>query len=175
MPGGLPSLFLGPESGKLGPGVELGVRGVGMLHLPLHACSLGAGASGAGGARSPAPGTPIPSCRQSKPQRLLVGSLPRRRCKPAAIPPAAPSRPTTVTSSIPGGRGSLGMAASAHRKGVRGERSSLGVLGCITRHPRQLLLEAVAGLCSAAGNPWGLVPARGGREKGSLAGGDSPS
>ena len=127
------------------------------------------------GARSPAPGTPILSCRQSKPRRLLAGSPPQRRRKPAAVPPAAPSCPTTVTSSIPGGRGSLGMAASAHRKGARGERSSLGVLGCITRHPRQLPWEAAAGLCSAAGNPRGLAPVRRGREKASLAGGDSPN
>lgn len=135
----------------------------GMLPLPLHTPSLGAGV----------PISPLPSQRQSKPRRLVAGSLPPGRCEPAAVPLAAPSCPSPVTSSIPGGRRSLGMAASAHRKG---ERSSLGAPGCITRlQSRQHSREALVRLCSAAGNPQGSAPVGRGREKGSLARGDCPS
>lgn len=135
----------------------------GMLPLPLHTHSLRAGV----------PTSPLPSQRQSKSRRLVAGSLPPGRCEPAAVPLAAPSCPSTVTSSIPGGLRSLGMAASAHRKE---ERSSLGAPGCITRlqsrHPRQHSREALVRLCSAAGSPQGSAPVGSRKEKGSLTRGD---
>lgn len=172
-----PSVIFGPRKWGVGAKSRAGGEGGGMLPLSLHTHSLGAGVHGAGGRR--ALHQVPPSHGQSEAPWLLAGSLPWRRHKPAAIPLAAPSRPTTVTSSIPGGHRSLGMAASVRRKGARGERSSLGMPGCITRlpsqHPHQLPQEAAAGLCSAAGNPRSLAPVRRGREKSSLAGGNSPS
>lgn len=95
------------------------------------------------GARSPAP--PFPSHEQSEPQRLLAGSLPRRRHKPAAIPLAAPSRPTTVTGSVPGGHGSS--ARQHQRVGKGGEEFPGG-----------------AGLCSLL-EPPGALHQRGEEEK----------
>lgn len=73
---------------------DAGVRGV-MLPLP--------GAVGYAGmeATSIAPGPPW-----SHPMgkvKLPTGCLPPPRCKPAAVPAGAPSCPTSVTSSIPGG------------------------------------------------------------------------
>lgn len=164
-----PIMIFGPRRRDVltsGTSSRAGDEAGGMLPLPLHTHSLGAGL----------PVSPLPSHRQSKPRGLPAGSLPPGRCEPAAVPLAAASRPTTVTGSIPGGHRSLGMAASAHRKG---ERSSLGVPGCITRlqsrHPRRRSREAAARLRSAAGSPQGSAPVGSGREKGSLARGDSPN
>lgn len=161
-----PTVTFGPRRWDAGASSRAEAEAGGMLPLPFHTHSLGAGL----------PNSPLPSLRQSKPRRLVAGSLPPGRGEPAAVPLAAPSCPTTVTSSIPGGRRSLGTAASAHREE---ERSSLGEPGCITRlqsrHPRQHSLEAVVRLCSAAGSPQGSAPVGSEKEKGSLARGDSPN
>lgn len=123
-----PTMIFGPREWHVGARSRAGSEAVGDAPLPMHADSLGAGAHGAGGPGALHPFPPMTSHRRSKTRRLLAGSPPQRRCETAAVPPAAPSCPTTVTAASPEDAGPWAW----QRQRIGKERGGRGDLwGCL--------------------------------------------